>query len=303
MHAIEAAALNKRFRRIHAVQDVTFQVPQGAVYALMGPNGAGKTTLIKLLMNLTEPSSGQAMMLGGRSSRLRGALLEHIGYVSENQRQPEWMTVDRFLRYWRPFYPTWDRSLEEQLVRRFELSRKQRLRHLSRGARMKVVLASVLAYRPRLIVMDEPLSGLDPLVRDELMMTLVELAAGTSVLISSHDLAEIDSFSTHMGYMDSGRLRISGPTAELRERFRKVTVRSASPLIVPEKPPAEWRNFQPEGSVARWTEIDFGEASSRTRAFQVFGEVQLQAEPMSLREIFLALARAPRTPSESEAVR
>src|SRR5215472_12172936 len=121
MHAIETFALNKRYRRVQAVCDLTFQVPEGAVYALMGPNGAGKTTLIKVLMNLISATSGRATMLGSDSTQLRGRRLEPIAYVSENQKQPEWMTVDALLRYWRPFYPTWDRALERELVTRFDL--------------------------------------------------------------------------------------------------------------------------------------------------------------------------------------
>jgi ABC-2 type transport system ATP-binding protein len=301
MHAIETVDLNKRFRRVAAVQDVRLQVPEGAVYALMGPNGAGKTTLIKLLMNLLRPTSGSAFLLGAESFRLRGRPLESIGYVSENQKHPDWMTVDTFLRYWHPFYPTWDRDLEQQLVRRFDLPRKQRLKYLSRGMKMKAVLTSVLAYRPKLIVMDEPLSGLDPLVRDELMGGLLEQTAETSVLISSHDLAEIESFSTHVGFMDAGRLRISEPMVELRERFRKVILKRLIPFEVPENLPSDWRQFHAEGAVARWIETGFAESASRARARQIFGDAQLYSEPMTLREIFLTLARPQREAAESEA--
>jgi ABC-2 type transport system ATP-binding protein len=294
MHAIETFALNKRYRRVQALRDLTFQVPEGSVYALMGPNGAGKTTLIKLLMNLISATSGTALMLGADSAKLHGAGLEPIGYVSENQKQPEWMTVAGFLRYWRPFYPTWDRDLERDLVSRFDLPGKQRLRHLSRGMKMKAVLASVLAYRPQLIVMDEPLSGLDPLVRDELMASLLEQAAGTTILISSHDLAEIDSFASHVGYMDRGQLLMSEPIANVRDRFRHVAVKRLARFEPLDSTPPEWIGFTAEGSIARWTEIDFSESLSRTRARQVFGDVQLQAEPMTLREVFLHLARAQR---------
>jgi ABC-2 type transport system ATP-binding protein len=300
MNAIETAALNKRYRRVHAVQDVTFHVSYGAVYTLMGPNGAGKTTLIKMLMNLTDPSSGQAVVLGSNSSQLRGRRLEHIGYVSENQKQPDWMTVGAFLRYWRPFYPTWDRDLEDKLVNAFDLPLKQRLGHLSRGVRMKAVLVSILAYRPALIIMDEPLSGLDPLVRDELMATLLEQRGETTVLISSHDLAEIDSFSTHVGYMGSGRLRISEPMEDLRVRFRRVIIKSQLRLTPPAKVPDYWVNFTADDSVARWTEADFSEVTSRARARQIFGDVQLYSEPITLREIFLLLARPPRPAPEEE---
>jgi ABC-2 type transport system ATP-binding protein len=266
----------------------------------MGPNGAGKTTLIKLLMNLTDPTSGRAVVLGADSSHLRGHRLEPIGYISENQKQPDWMTAGAFLRYWRPFYPTWDRDLEDKLVRAFDLPLKQSLRHLSRGVRMKTILVSVLACRPTLIVMDEPLGGLDPLVRDDLMATLLEQRGETTVLISSHDLAEIDSFSTHVGYMDTGRLRISEPMEDVRARFRRVIVKSPLRLTPPARVPDYWLNFTADNAIARWTETDFSDVTSRARARQIFGEVQLYSEPITLREIFLLLARPPQAATQEE---
>jgi ABC-2 type transport system ATP-binding protein len=293
-NAVETVALNKRFLRVQAVRNVALEVPAGAVYALMGPNGAGKTTLIKILMNLVRASSGRALVLGGDSSGLRGRSFESIGYVSENQKLPDWMTVDAFLAYLRPFYPKWDRAFEQKLVEGFGLPRRQHLRYLSRGMRMKAALASILAYRPRLIVLDEPLSGLDPLVRDDLIASLLELAGETTILISSHDLAEIDSFSTHVGYMDDGRLHISEPIASLRARFRKVEIAADAPLQPPASPPAEWLHFQAGDSTAQWIESAFDEAASPARARQAFGEIRFHAAPMTLREVFLALARSHR---------
>ena len=142
MHAIEAVALTKRFRKVEAVRELNLQVAEGSVYALMGPNGAGKTTLIKLLMNLISPSAGRISMLGQNAVQLQGEPLENIGYVSENQKMPDWMTIDEFLSYWRAFYPKWDRDLEQRLVKRFGLPRKSKLKSLSRGMRMKASLTS-----------------------------------------------------------------------------------------------------------------------------------------------------------------
>ena len=132
------------------------------------------------------------------------------------------------MSYWRPFYPPWDRALEDRLVKQFELPLKQKLKHLSRGMKMKAALTSALAYHPKLILLDEPLSGLDLLVRDELMEGLLALANESTVLISSHDLAEIDSFASHVGYMDCGHLQLSEPMASIRERFRGVEIMSAT---------------------------------------------------------------------------
>lgn len=290
MDAIETVNLTKQFRRLKAVREVNLRVAEGDIYALMGPNGAGKSTLIKMLMNLVRPTAGEARMMGGNSEYLRGRRLEHIGYVSENQKMPDWMTVQSFLNYWRPFYPTWDRSLEDKLVKRFELPMKQKLKSMSRGARMKAALVSVLAYRPRVIVLDEPLSGLDPLVRDQLMEGLLGLANEATVLFSSHDLAEIEHFADHVGYMEDGRLLVSESIDVVRKRFCRVITKTALGMGTPSTVPAEWTRFSIDGQRAQWVEAEFDPECSLRRAKEVFGEVEIKAEPLTLREVFLTMA-------------
>jgi len=292
MYAIETTHLSKRFRRVDAVRELNLQVTEGSIYALMGPNGAGKTTLIKILMNLISPTAGRAMMLGENAAQLQGRRLEAIGYVSENQKLPDWMTVGSFLDYCRPFYPRWDRDLEEQLLKRFDLPRKQKLKTLSRGVRMKAALASVLAYRPRLIVLDEPLSGLDPLVRDDLMENLVAQAGETTVLFSSHDLAEIENFASHVGYMDGGRLLLSEPMESIQRRFRWVQVVPNAPVKEPATIPPEWQQFSIAENHARWIESGFDADRSVARAREVFGEAELNSAPLTLRQVFLSMARS-----------
>jgi ABC-2 type transport system ATP-binding protein len=294
MNAIETIALTRRFRRVEAVCELNLQVAEGSVYALMGPNGAGKSTLIKLLMNLLAPTSGCARLLGVDSEQLRGAKLESIGYVSENQKLPEWMTVESFLAYWRLFYPTWDRELERRLLERFELPLKQKLRQLSRGMRMKAALASALAFHPRLLVLDEPLSGLDPLVRDDLMAGLLELAGETTVLLSSHDLAEIDSFASHVGYIDRGRLLLSEPMGTVRERFRRVEARSEQAIQRPAALPPEWLQATFDGCSASWSEIEYEPERSAARAVTLLGPVSVESKRLALREVFLTLAHRQR---------
>ena len=301
MYAIQTIDLNKRFRRVHAVRDVNLTIDEGAVYALMGPNGAGKTTLIKLLMNLISPTKGRILMLGAAGYRVEGKGLETVGYVSENQKLPDWMTVGRFLAYCRPFYPTWDRSLEQRLVKRFGLPLKRRLKHLSRGMKMKAALTSALVFRPRLIVLDEPLSGLDPLVRDDLMESLRELAAEATILLSSHDLAEIESFCTHVGFMDEGRLLLSESIADVRARFRRVSATDHAPLAGSPAPPPAWLQFETNASSSRWIETGYDAERSAAQAREFFGPVEISAQPITLREVFLALARTnhPLIPGEA----
>ena len=167
--AIETFDLARRFGRLPAVDGLSLRVPTGSIFALVGPNGAGKTTTIKLLMNLVRPTRGRAIVLGADSRRLRPSDLQRIGYVSENQRLPDWMTPDELLGYVRPFYPTWDEALRARLQASLGLTATVPLRAASRGTRMKAALLASLAYRPELVVLDEPFSGLDPLVRDELV--------------------------------------------------------------------------------------------------------------------------------------
>jgi ABC-2 type transport system ATP-binding protein len=142
---IRITDLTKKFRRTPVLNGITLTVPKDAVFALIGPNGAGKTTTIKILMNIFRPNAGSAEILGIDSRRLAGGDFTRIGYVSENQDMPEWMTVDYFLGYLRPFYPGWDEDLAAHLVRQFKLPGDRKLKHLSRGMRMKAALASSLA--------------------------------------------------------------------------------------------------------------------------------------------------------------
>src|SRR5262249_21704260 len=148
--------------------------------------------------------------------------------------------VSVFLDFLRPFYPTWDRALEQSLIEQFDLPLDRKLGKLSRGMRMKAALASALAFHPKLIVLDEPFTGLDPLVRDELIQSLLERAEEATIFISSHDLAEIESFASHVGYLDQGRLRFSEELTALTDRFREVELTFDSPPSVPERVPAEW---------------------------------------------------------------
>ncbi|HEY5331547.1 MAG TPA: ABC transporter ATP-binding protein [Acidobacteriaceae bacterium] len=297
---IETELLSKRYRKNVALSDVSFSVPAGAVYALVGANGAGKSTLIKLLMNIFPASSGEGIVLGTSLPKIGGKIFESIGYVSENQEMPESMTVGAFLDYVRPFYPRWDRHLETQLVHQFDLPLKRKLKDLSRGMKMKAVLASVLAYRPALIVLDEPFSGLDPLVRDEFIESLLARAAETTIFLSSHDLSEIESFATHVGYLEGGRLLFSEEMATLTARFREVEVTLAEAMtdsaaaLLASSVPATWLQTQVTGRVARFVDSQFSAESEQVVAARFPDAVGISVAPMSLRSIFLTIAKAGR---------
>ena len=295
MSAIRTENLIKKFRRVEALNGLNLDVPQGAVYALVGPNGAGKTTAIKILMNIFGPTSGRAEVLGVESARIAGRAFTSIGYVSENQELPEWMRVGSLLEYLRPFYPSWDRVLENELISQFDLPRDRKLGNLSRGMRMKAALASALAYHPKLIVLDEPFTGLDPLVRDELIQGLLERAEESTILVSSHDLAEIESFASHVGYLEQGRLRFSEELTQLVERFREVQVTFDGASRLPGKASESWMQINSSAAVVRFIESRFEPERTSAEIRGVFGEVRdVTFSPMTLREIFLAMAKAGR---------
>jgi len=289
-----ATDLVKRFRNVVVLDGLNLTVPEGSVFGLAGPNGAGKTTTIKILMNILQPTSGRAELLGIDSCALGPEGLAQIGYVSENQELPEWMTVQYLLAYLKPFYPTWDDARAAQLIRQFDLPLDRQLRHLSRGMRMKAALAASLAYRPRLLVMDEPFSGLDPLVREDLIDGLLESAGETTILISSHDLGEIESFASHIGYLDRGRLQLSEEMTSLTARFREVEVMVDSPPLLPlDRPwPAHWLRPETAPALVRFVETHFDSERTPAEIRGLFGDVRnISAHPMPLRAIFLTLAR------------
>jgi ABC-2 type transport system ATP-binding protein len=287
--------LTKRFRGALALDRFNLDVPEGSVFALIGANGAGKTTAIKVLMNIHQPTSGRAEALGVDSRKLSPLEFQQIGYVSENQEMPEWMTVGYFLAYLKPFYPTWDDARAEELVRQFELPLDRKLKHLSRGMKMKAALASSLAYRPKLLVLDEPFSGLDPLVRDELIEGLLESAGESTILISSHDLAEIESFASHVGYLQRGRLQFSEEMTALSGRFREVEVTLDAAPVLPATYPASWLRLEASAAVVRFVDSQFDEARTMAEVHAIFGESRgVSISPMPLRSIFVALAKAER---------
>jgi ABC-2 type transport system ATP-binding protein len=290
--AIRTDGLTKRYRNIWALDHVSLGVQEGAVYALVGPNGAGKTTAIKILMNLIEATSGHAEVLGVSSKTIRGKAYTQIGYVSENQEIPEWMSVGALLAYLREFYVTWDNELENSLVKQFELPRERKIKALSRGMKMKLALASALAFHPKLIVLDEPFGGLDPLVRDQLIEGLLERAGEATVFLSSHDLAEIESFASHVGYLEEGKLRFSEEMSALGVRFREIELTLEDGARAPSPLPESWLQMKTAGSVVHFVDSRFDEERTGAEIRRVFGEVKrVEYRAMGLRAIFLAVAR------------
>jgi ABC-2 type transport system ATP-binding protein len=207
---------------------------------------------------------------------------------------PEWMTVGYFLKYLKPFYPSWDDERAAAMIAQFNLPLDRKLSQLSRGMKTKAALVSSLAYRPKLIILDEPFSGLDPLVRDEFIEGLLESASGATVFISSHDLAEIESFSSHIGYLDQGRLQFSEDASALTARFREIEITLSEPAALANWPQS-WLRVEVSPSIARFVETRYNDEQTGQQIQALFPAAQnVSVNPMPLREIFVALAKSRR---------
>lgn len=290
MSAIELKQFKKHFGRTAAVDGLSFEVPRGQVTAFLGSNGAGKTTTIQTLMNIHRPTSGEALVLGVDSRKLGPEQLRKIGYVSENIELPLWMTVQRFIDYCRPFYPTWDEGFAKQLLEEFQLPLDRKLRNLSRGMRMKAALVGGIAFRPELVILDEPFSGLDPLVRDEFIRGLLRLTGeeGWTVFLSSHDIEEVERLADRVVLIDSGKKKLEESVTDLLDKCRQVEVFWGDKIMETEVP-GNWLNYRVAGRTMQYAIADFeGDEEAIAAGFPEARKVVVRE--MSLREIFVALA-------------
>ncbi len=292
---IETKGLTQVYGELKALNNLNLVVPEGSVFALLGPNGAGKTTALKAMMNLLAPTEGEVRVLGVDATRLGPEQFQQIGYISENQDLPLWMTVRQFMDYCAPLYPSWDEAFCQQLLWDFQLPAKRKLKHLSRGMRMKAALAASLAYHPKLLVLDEPFSGLDPLSRDELIAGMIAVSERDkwTVLISSHDIQEVERMVDWVGILMDGMLRVCEPIAKLQERFRRVQVSLGAVWQSSEFPPlvasAEWLDYQSSGHAVSFVETNHTEGSEGEIRAVLPDSGEIEFSPLSLREIFVAL--------------
>jgi ABC-2 type transport system ATP-binding protein len=219
---IRVSELTRRFGATTALASVSLDLPRGAVYGLVGANGAGKTTLIKHILGLLRAERGSVRVFGLDPVADPVAVLSRIGYLSEENDLPGWMRVDELMRYTRAFYPAWDDGYAEALRQRFALDPSATVKSLSKGQKARLGLLIALAYRPELLVLDEPSSGLDPIVRREILGAVIRTMAdqGRTVLFSSHLLDEVEAVADHVTMIHRGRIVVSGPLDEIRESHR-----------------------------------------------------------------------------------
>jgi ABC-type multidrug transport system ATPase subunit len=218
------SGLTRRFGAKTALASVSVSVPRGAVYGLVGANGAGKTTLIKHVLGLLRAESGSVRVFGLDPVAEPVAVLSRIGYLSEENDLPDWMTVDELMRYSRALYPGWDDAYAEELRQTFALDPGVGIKTLSKGQRSRAGLLIALAYRPELLVLDEPSSGLDPIVRRDILGAVIRTIAheGRTVLFSSHLLDEVEQVADHVTMISQGRVALSAPLDVILQSHRSL---------------------------------------------------------------------------------
>ena len=284
---IEINALTRRFGAKPAVDNVSLTVPGGIVFGLVGENGAGKTTLIKHILGLLKAEAGSVRVFGLDPVKDPVGVLGRIGYLSENRDLPEWMRVEELLRYTQAFYSNWDAEYAEQLRAQFDLDPAARIRNLSRGESAKAGLLLALAHRPELLLLDEPSSGLDPVVRRDILEAIIRTVAheGRTVVFSSHLLEEVERISDRVAMMHQGQVVLCGPLDDIKQKHHRLTLHFETPL---RQAPTLRGALSVAGAGREWTVICDGARSELTAAAASLGARIVAEHTPSLDEIFVA---------------
>ena len=222
--AIRVDGVRKRFGDREVLAGVSFEVQAGQTFAFLGRNGAGKTTTIRMLLGLLAPEDGSISILGINPQTNPLAVRRRVGYLAEDQRMFGWMTVEQIVQFMAPFYDTWDDALAHRYLQQFELSRSIKIKHLSKGQNVRLGLVLALAHRPEVVILDDPVLGLDPIMRKEFNRDLIAhlQGEGRAVLYSSHLLYEVEPVADAVGILHKGQIVRQGATEDLRAQVKRL---------------------------------------------------------------------------------
>jgi ABC-type multidrug transport system ATPase subunit len=288
---VDIRNVTRRFGDKVALDNVSFRVPTGSVVGLVGENGAGKTTLIKHILGLLKAQSGSVRVFGLDPVADPVGVLARVGYLSEDPDMPGWMRVRELIRYVAAFYPTWDHEYAERLRREFGLDPNTKIKHLSKGQRARAGLLVALAYKPELLLLDEPSSGLDPIVRRDILGAIVRTIAdeGRTVLFSSHLLAEVERVSDQVAMIKSGRILFCDALDRVKKRHARLTLRFEDPQSTT---PRLAGALAWDGSGREWTAVCSGNSNQWQSAAAEIGAQVIEQSAVSLDEIFIARSSA-----------
>jgi ABC-2 type transport system ATP-binding protein len=284
---IEVTNLTRRYGSKIALDNVSLSLPKGQVLGLIGENGAGKTTLIKHLLGLLKAQQGSVRMFGLDPVADPATVLENIGYLAEEDFLPGWMRVYELQRYYQGCYRNWDQRYAEELCQKLSIDRKAAIKQLSKGQRARVGLMAALSYRPELLLLDEPSSGLDPIVRRDILGSIIRAVADDqrTVLFSSHLLSEIEQVADQVAMIKDGKILFRDTLDEVKASHVHVTLRFQTERETPLQLEGAfgWRGWGRD-----WTCLYSGNMPRLEAAATLAGAAIVDQNWLSLDEIFLA---------------
>ncbi len=283
--AIDLRGVSKKYPYF-LLDAINLQVPRGQVMGLIGPNGAGKSTAIRIIMGLVRQEGGEVRVLGRRMPEEQIAAKWDIGFSSEDLRLYETMTLEWHMRFIRSIYSTWDEGYAKVLLKRFGLRAEQKMKGMSHGQRVKAALLLVFARRPRLLVLDEPTTGLDPVARHEILREITGAMADEecSVLFSSHNTQDVEQISDRITFIDRGRVIDSCDKETYMERWRRLRLEVPAGIDLPALPGVIAVKQQGRIAIATANAFEPG----LPHAYECTGARVERVESMTLEEIFVA---------------
>ena len=283
--AIQLSGVSKKYRYF-TLDKIDLELPRGQIMGLIGANGAGKSTTIRILMGLVHQDSGEARVLGRRMPAEQVAAKWDIGFASEDMRLYDSMSLGWHMDFIRSIYSGWDADYEQLLLKRFGLKADQKIKGISHGQRVKSALLLVLARKPKLLVLDEPTTGLDPVARHEILRELTDVMAdeGRSILFSSHNTQDVEQISDRITFIDRGRIIDSMDKEAYLDRWRRLRLEVPSGIALPALPGII--GVQQRGRLAVVTANAF--VPDLANAYERTGARVQHVENMTLEEIFVA---------------
>jgi len=235
-YAIEMHGVYKAYRRTPVLTGLSLNVERGKTFAFLGRNAAGKTTAIRTLLGLLSHDAGEIRVLGYDPAKQPLEVRARVGYLAEDQQMYGWMRVDEILRFVAPFYPTWDHDLALKYVREFDLPLASKIKHLSKGQNVRLGLVLALAHRPEVVILDDPILGLDPVMRKQFNRDVIThlQGEGSTVFYSSHLLYEVEPVADEIAILHEGRLVRQADTETLRRDVKQFVLDRAALAVVRE---------------------------------------------------------------------
>ena len=281
----ECEGVDKAYR-FFQLRDITMRLAAGQIMGLVGPNGAGKSTTLRILMGLVRPDRGTVRLVGRDMMRDEAAAKREVGYVSEDMRLYAHATLAWHMQFVAAMDPAWDADYARLLLQRFDLKPQQHVKGLSHGERVKATVLLALARRPRLLVLDEPTTGLDPVGRHELLTELLEVLADErrGIVFSSHNTQDVEQISDQITFIDRGRIIESSDKESFLERWRRIHLDLPSGRPLPALPGVI--DTQANGRLAVATTNAYTPALDR--ALTEAGAIVRDVRRMTLEEIFVA---------------